>query len=37
MYKKFNNKTNDITFRRWIFYCNQELSGIGTIFDRRKL
>lgn len=24
---KFNNKTNGITFRRWLLHCNQELSS----------
>jgi starch phosphorylase len=33
--EKFNNKTNGITFRRWLMYCNQRLSSyldeqIGT-------
>ncbi len=33
--EKFNNKTNGITFRRWLMHCNHDLSGyldslIGT-------
>ncbi|MCR5053274.1 MAG: glycogen/starch/alpha-glucan phosphorylase [Lachnospiraceae bacterium] len=27
---KFNNKTNGITFRRWLMACNPELSGVVT-------
>lgn len=28
--EKFNNKTNGITFRRWLFSCNQELTDFLT-------
>lgn len=28
--QKFNNKTNGITFRRWLLHCNHELSGFIT-------
>lgn len=28
--EKFNNKTNGITFRRWLLCCNRELSGFLT-------
>ena len=27
---KFNNKTNGITFRRWLLHCNHELSDLIT-------
>ena len=28
--QKFNNKTNGITFRRWLLHCNHELSAFIT-------
>lgn len=28
--EKFNNKTNGITFRRWLVHCNPQLTGIIT-------
>lgn len=28
--EKFNNKTNGITFRRWLLHCNQELTSYIT-------
>ena len=38
--EKFNNKTNGITFRRWLMYCNQPLtkfisSLIGEGYKKR--
>ena len=37
--EKFNNKTNGITFRRWLLSCNRELAGflaetIGDVFKK---
>lgn len=28
--EKFNNKTNGITFRRWLMYCNRDLTAFIT-------
>ncbi len=28
--EKFNNKTNGVTFRRWLMHCNPELTGLIT-------
>jgi len=40
--ERFNNKTNGITFRRWLLNCNRELSGlleqtIGNEFKKNAL
>lgn len=28
--ERFQNKTNGVTLRRWLAYCNPELSGLIT-------
>ena len=35
--EKFNNKTNGITFRRWLMSCNPELIGDGWKKDANEL
>ena len=35
--EKFNNKTNGITFRRWLLHSNPELTALIRVSDRTEV